>query len=97
MLSQINIGGLLEPKNFFVSFGKTIYIMTEFIIETFTLKIYASYLLIGTIVGFLLEKVIRSKTGYDITGWERASLICGWPVHVTIFVWNFIKGYLGKD
>ena len=85
-----------KTKNFFVSFGKTIYIMTEFIIETFTLKFYASYLLIGTIVGFLLEKVIRS-TGYDITGRERASLICGWPVHGTVFIWNFIKGYLGKD
>ena len=70
--------------------------MTEFIIETFTLKFYASYLLIGTIVGFLLEKVIRS-TGHNITGWERASLICGWPLHATIFIWNFIKGYLGKD
>ena len=70
--------------------------MEEFIIETFTLKFYACYLLIGTIIGLLLETVIRA-TGYDITGWERASLICGWPVHVTIFVWNFIKGYLGKD
>tara|TARA_B100000287_G_scaffold298303_1_gene281513 strand:- start:624 stop:836 length:213 start_codon:yes stop_codon:yes gene_type:complete len=70
--------------------------MTEFIIETFTLKFYASYLLIGTIVGFLLEKAIRS-TGHNITGWERASLICGWPLHATIFIWNFIKGYLGKD
>ena len=68
----------------------------EFIIETFTLKFYACYLLIGTIIGLLLETVIRA-TGHDITGWERVSLICGWPVHGIIFVWNFIKGYLGKD
>ena len=97
MLSQINMKIIWKTKNFFVSFGKTIYIMTEFIIETFTLKFYASYLLIGTIVGFLLEKVIRSQTGYDITGWERAGLICGWPVHLIVFIWNFIKGYLGRD
>ena len=70
--------------------------MEEFIIETFTLKFYACYLLLGTIIGLLLETVIRA-TGQDITSWERASLICGWPLHATVFVWNFIKGYLGKD
>ena len=70
--------------------------MEEFIIETFTLKFYAYYLLLGTIIGLLLETVIRA-TGQDITGWERASLICGWPLHATVFVWNFIKGYLGKN
>ena len=70
--------------------------MAEFIIETFTLTFYATYLLIGTIVGFLLEITIRN-TGNEVTGRERLSLICGWPVMGMVFIYHFIKGFLSND
>jgi hypothetical protein len=87
MLSQINIGGLLEPKNFFVSFGKTIYIM---------IILVAQYLLAGVVISLLIELVIR-WCDQEITHLERFQMIIGWPVMAIIFIWNFIKGYLGKD
>ena len=70
--------------------------MAEFIIETFTLTFYATYLLIGTIVGLLLEITIRA-TGNKVTGRERLSLICGWPVMGVVFIYHFIKGFMSND
>jgi hypothetical protein len=87
MLSQINIGGLLEPKNLFVSFGKTIYIM---------IILVAQYLLAGVVISLLIELVIR-WCDQEVTHLERFQMIIGWPVMAIVFIWNFIKGYLGKD
>ena len=92
---EINIKKKKKKKKFIVSFGKTI-IMSEFIIETLTLKFYACYLLIGTVAGLFLETVIRA-TDQEVTNWERASLICGWPVHCGIFIYHFVKGIFGND
>ena len=82
MLSQINIGGLLEPKNLFVSFGKTIYIM---------IILVAQYLLVGVVIAFILEAIIR-WTDQEVTHLERLTMIAAWPLMTIIFVYNFIKG-----
>ena len=79
MLSQINIGGLLEPKNLFVSFGKTIYIM-----------ILLTYFLLGVVSGFLIELSIHKLTDYKINYLERFFLITLWPIMVIVWIYNFI-------
>ena len=79
MLSQINIGGLLEPKNFFVSFGKTIYIM-----------ILLTYFLLGVVSGFLIELSIHKLTDYKVNYLERFFLITLWPIMVIVWIYNFI-------
>ena len=70
--------------------------MEEFIIETFTLKFYACYLLIGVIVAALLERAIE-KAGYPMEWSDRFWVILGWPLVSAIFIYSFIKGYFGKD
>ena len=79
MLSQINIGGLLEPKNLFVSFGKTIYIM-----------ILLTYFLLGVVSGFLIELSIHKLTDYKVGHLERFFLITLWPIMVIVWIYNFI-------
>ena len=79
MLSQINIGGLLEPKNLFVSFGKTIYIM-----------ILLTYFLLGVVSGFLIELSIHKLTDYKVNYLERFFLITLWPIMVIVWIYNFI-------
>ena len=79
MLSQINIGGLLEPKNLFVSFGKTIYIM-----------ILLTYFLLGVVSGFLIELSIHRLTDYKVGHLERFFLITLWPIMVIVWIYNFI-------
>jgi hypothetical protein len=79
MLSQINIGGLLEPKNLFVSFGKTIYIM-----------ILLTYFLLGVVSGFLIELSIHKLTDYKVGYLERFFLITLWPIMVIVWIYNFI-------
>lgn len=54
------------------------------------------YLLVGTIVGFLLERTIR-WTGEEISGIERFWLITGWPLMLLVFVYYFIVGIFGSD
>lgn len=49
------------------------------------------YLLIGVIVSYFLESLIRWG-GDSVNGWERFSLIVAWPVMVCIFIYQFIKG-----
>ena len=51
------------------------------------------YLLIGVIMAFILESIIRWN-GDDVGGWERFSLIVAWPIMVCIFVFYFIKGLI---
>ena len=79
MLSQINIGGLLGPKNLFVSFGKTIYIM-----------ILLTYFLLGVVSGFLIELSIHKLTDYKVGYLERFFLITLWPIMVIVWIYNFI-------
>ena len=79
MLSQINIRGLLEPKNLFVSFGKTIYIM-----------ILLTYFLLGVVSGFLIELSIHKLTDYKVNYLERFFLITLWPIMVIVWIYNFI-------
>ena len=56
----------------------------------------AQYLLVGTIVSFLLEHTIRSVQ-MDVTFGERLWMITLWPVMVVVFIYNFVKGFLGKN
>ena len=61
-----------------------------------TLLMLAQYLLIGLFVSLGIELVVR-WTGYGVSHLERFQMIIAWPVMAIIFVWNFIKGYFGKD
>jgi len=49
-----------------------------------------SYLLLGVVVSFLLESVLR-KVGEDVNMKERIALIFLWPIMLLIFVYNFLK------
>jgi len=50
------------------------------------------YLIIGLIVAFILEHIIR-WTGNDVTFWERIWMISLWPIMTIVFVYNFVKGF----
>jgi hypothetical protein len=49
------------------------------------------YLLVGTIVGFFLEKAVVA-TGNHLSLLERASVIILWPIMLAIFIFYFFKG-----
>ena len=56
-------------------------------------ELLAIYLLVGTIVGFGLETIIRAFTDMGVNGWERLSLIILWPIMVIIFLYNLLIGF----
>ena len=70
--------------------------MIDFINETFTLNFYLGYLLIGTATSFLIEFTIR-WSGQDVSGKERLTMICSWPIVVIVFGYNFFKGFFNND
>ena len=80
--SKINIKVIWKPKNFFVSLGKTIYIM---------IILVAQYLLVGVVIALILEAIIR-WTDQEVTHLERLTMIAAWPLMAIIFVYNFIAG-----
>ena len=69
----------MGPKNLFVSFGKTIYIM-----------ILLTYFLLGVVSGFLIELSIHKLTDYKVNYLERFFLITLWPIMVIVWIYNFI-------
>ena len=54
------------------------------------------YLLVGTILGFLIEHIIR-WTGENVDHQERIWLIILWPIMLLVFIFNLLKGFLSKD
>jgi|TARA_R110000796_G_scaffold101809_2_gene210575 hypothetical protein len=60
------------------------------------ITLIASYLLVGVVVGFLLELAIR-KFNFEIDNSERLVMIGLWPFMAVVFVYNFLKGYFKKD
>ena len=60
------------------------------------MTLIASYLLVGVVVGFLLELAIR-KFNFEIDNSERFIMIGLWPFMALVFVYNFLKGYFKKD
>jgi len=60
------------------------------------INLIASYLLVGAIVGFLLELAIR-EFNFKIDNSERFIMIGLWPFMALVFVYNFLKGYFKKD
>jgi hypothetical protein len=58
------------------------------------LLLTAQYLLAGLIVSFILEIFIR-QSNQTVLFWERISMIVFWPIMMAVFVWHFIKGFLG--
>lgn len=60
------------------------------------ITLIASYLLVGVVVGFLIELAIR-KFNYEIDNSERLVMIGLWPVMAVIFAYNFLKAYFKKD
>ena len=69
----------MGPKNLFVSFGKTIYIM-----------ILLTYFLLGVVSGFLIELSIHKLTDYKVNYLERFFLITLWPIMVIVWIYNLI-------
>jgi len=55
----------------------------------------AQYLLVGVVIGFLLEHTIR-WTGNSVSFGERLWMITLWPIMIVVFVVYFIKG-LNED
>ena len=55
-----------------------------------------TYFLIGVIIAAFLESVIV-KAGYPMEWSDRFWVVLGWPLASTIFIYNFIKGFLNKD
>ena len=60
------------------------------------ITLIASYLLVGAIVGFLLELAIR-KFNFEIDNSERFIMIGLWPLMAVVFAYNFLKSYFKKD
>jgi len=56
------------------------------------------YLVIGSLVSYLLDKLskISNNEELEFTNWERFLLILFWPVAVLMFIFSFIRGFLGK-
>jgi len=83
-LLEINIKKFGNPKTCFY-LGKKPYIMI----------LLAQYLLVGVVIGFLLEHTIR-WTGNSVSFGERLWMITLWPIMIVVFVVYFIKG-LNED
>ena len=60
------------------------------------ITLIASYLLVGVVVGFLLELAIR-KFNFKIDNSERLIMIGLWPFMALVFAYNFLKAYFKKD
>jgi len=60
------------------------------------ITLIASYLLVGVVVGFLLELAIR-KFDFEIDNSERIIMIGLWPFMAFVFAYNFLKAYFKKD
>lgn len=54
------------------------------------------YLLVGTIMGFILESIVRSTGEEEVNMRERFSLIVLWPFMVMVFIYSFIKGFFDR-
>ena len=67
-----------------------------FIEDITNFQTVCTYFLIGIIIGAFLESVIV-KTGYPMEWSDRFWVVLGWPLASTIFIYNFIKGFLNKD
>tara|TARA_B100000035_G_scaffold270259_1_gene244505 strand:+ start:1160 stop:1339 length:180 start_codon:yes stop_codon:yes gene_type:complete len=55
--------------------------------------LFVKYLLVGLIISFLLEHIIRAMDN-DVSGKERYAMIVLWPIMTIIFIYYFIKGLL---
>ena len=54
------------------------------------------YLLVGTLIGFILEKSIR-WVGDKVNWIERFWLISAWPLMVLAFIYYFFVGLFNSD
>tara|TARA_R110000744_G_C19012982_1_gene523236 strand:+ start:95 stop:280 length:186 start_codon:yes stop_codon:yes gene_type:complete len=59
--------------------------------------LFLKYLLIGVVIGLLLELAILKYTEVKIKPLERFFLIIAWPIMALIFIYNFINGMRGED
>ena len=56
------------------------------------IQLVALYLLVGTVIGFVFELLIRWTDGNVNLG-ERIAIITLWPLMILVFLFNFIKGF----
>jgi flagellar biosynthesis protein FliQ len=57
------------------------------------MNLLIGYLLIGLVVAFLLEHLIR-WANETVTFGERLWSIILWPIMVVVFIYNYIKGFM---
>ncbi len=65
-------------------------------IISYNFKLICLYLLIGTIIGFVLERTIR-WVGEEVSGNERFWLVTLWPIMVLAFIYYFFVGLFNSD
>jgi hypothetical protein len=51
------------------------------------------YLIVGTLVGFSLESLIRFFANDEVNMFERIFMILFWPLICIIFVYYFVKTF----
>ena len=71
-------------------------LVTAFIEDITNPQTVCTYFLIGVIIAASLERAIE-KAGYPMEWSDRFWVVLGWPLASTIFIYNFIKGFLNKD
>jgi len=54
------------------------------------------YLLVGTIIGFLMEKMFR-WVDEDVSGIERFWLVTLWPLMILIFIYYLLVGIFDSN
>lgn len=54
------------------------------------------YLLVGTIIGFLMEEMFRC-VDEDVSGIERFWLVTLWPLMILIFIYYLLVGIFNSN
>jgi len=69
---------------------------TAFIEDVTNLQTVCTYFLIGVITGAVIEGAIV-KAGYPMEWSDRFWVVLGWPLAAAVFIYHFIKGFLGGN
>jgi hypothetical protein len=65
-------------------------------IITSNYELICLYLLVGTIIGFLMEKMFR-WVDEDVSGIERFWLVTLWPLMILIFIYYLLVGIFDSN
>ena len=65
-------------------------------IITSNYELICLYLLVGTIIGFLMEEMFRC-VDEDVSGIERFWLVTLWPLMILIFIYYLLVGIFNSN